>query len=66
MVQGVGHHRSEGQKWGEQEIHALLASGKEDFVVAATFNDQKKDIKIEADLNNILMRIRTVEVPDEE
>lgn len=64
MVQGVGNHRSEGQKWGEQEVHALLASGKEEFVAAATLKEQKKDIKIEADLNNILMRIRSTEVDE--
>lgn len=64
MIMGVGHNRSLGQKLGEQETHALLASGKEDFLIASTFDKDRKDIKINADLNNLLLRINTRVIED--
>lgn len=64
MVMGIGHNRTLGQKLGEQETHALLASGKEDFIIASTFDKDRKDIKINADLNNLLLRINTRVIED--
>jgi len=58
LVMGLGHHRPRGQQIGEQELSALLASGKGDVLKAKTTNVSDKDFRIEADITNLLMRLK--------
>jgi hypothetical protein len=55
---GMGHHRPKGQMIGEQETHALLGSGKGNLLLAKATNVSDKDFRIEADITNLLMRLR--------
>lgn len=58
LVMGMGHHRPKGQMIGEQETHALLGSGKGNLLLAKATNVSDKDFRIEADITNLLMRLR--------
>ncbi|MCQ2209279.1 MAG: hypothetical protein MJZ34_03200 [Paludibacteraceae bacterium] len=63
LVMGMGHHRPGGQKIGEQELHALLASGKGEFLMGRTANSSytDKNERITADVTNLLMRLKVKE-----
>jgi DNA-directed RNA polymerase beta subunit len=59
VVMGVGKHRYEGQKYGKQEVEAMLASGAEDFAVDVTEDvGDRKNAQFRSALTNLLMRIK--------